>query len=141
MRTVLAILGWLWSIPVTLFGLVVFAFCAPNSPRWRWWGFHGTRGIIEVELGRWFAGYAAITFGHLQGYLPGRDRQRLRPHEDTHTFQGDLLGIFDAVYFIFLAGIFLWQLVRTRDRRRAADLAYWDNPLERWARAWERRGL
>lgn len=141
---------WLWSLPVTLFGLLVFVWCKPRAPRWRWVGHHGTRGILEVELGRWFGGYGAATFGHLQGYLPGQDREHHRPHEDAHTWQGDLLGFLNLIaYGLFWVVLMTWFFVRgveidpvlgagrTRALRAVLDAAYWHNPLEAWARAWE----
>lgn len=151
--------GWslacrlVWSLPVTLFGLAVFLVRArPRDWSWRWHGHHGTRGIIEVELDpeRWFDGFAS-TFGHIQGYLPGQNREAMRPHEDGHTLQGDILGIFNAVYFLFAGVLVVWFFAvgveidpllragRTRAWEAVKNAAWWNNPLEVNARWLEQR--
>ena len=133
---IIRILGWLWCLPVSLVGLLVVPFCAPRRVRFRWLGWHGVRGIIEFDAGRWLRGYAAATFGVVQLYRDGLDnaeRQRHRKHEDAHTLQGFWLGLFDAVYFVFAGVLWVYWYIRTKGKF-AATMAYWHNPLEAHAR-------
>jgi hypothetical protein len=136
--TALRVLGWIWSLPVTLVGVAVFAFCAPRRPRWRRLGYHGAGWIIEVELGRW--PYDAGTFGVLQGYKPGQATNNLRRHEDVHTLQGFVLGPLNlVVYGACWAALFVYWIIRLRRLDRALRHAYRDNPLEEMAYRWQER--
>lgn len=146
-------LGWLWALPVTLVGLAVFAFLGPHDFRWRRLGYHGAGWILECNVRRNPGGFAAITFGVLQGYRIAATNQ-LRAHEDVHVLQGFLFGPLDLViYGACFGALFVWSLAAGRDERgdvapeagarerlRAAwRAAYRRHPLERWAYAWQER--
>lgn len=111
----LRILGLLWSLPVSLVGLVVVAFMAPSSPRLRGW-------VLEFTISRLPAGYGAITFGHVQAYRDAPERHRR--HEDVHTLQGDILGILNFPVYGACSLI---------SRLRGTGW-YHGNALEAWAR-------
>jgi hypothetical protein len=125
----LRLLGWIWCLPVTLVGLVVGAFTRPSGFRFRWLGHHGVRGVLEFTVRRWPKDYSAFTFGAVQGYREGVDPERHRRHEDCHTLQGWLLGVFNFPAY----GV--CSLV---SRLRGTGW-YRGNALEAWARAWGRR--
>jgi hypothetical protein len=122
----LRLLGWLWCLPVTLIGLVVVAFARPRSVRFRWHGHHGVRGVLEFTVARWFKGYAAFTFGAVQGYLVGVDPERHRRHEDVHSLQGMLMGPLNIPAYGACSLV---------SRLRGTGW-YRGNALEAWARAW-----
>lgn len=120
---------FLWSLPVTLVGLVVVLFSRPRCASWRWLGWHGTRGILEFRVGRVIGGYHGQTFGHIQIYVEGIDLGRIRKHEDVHTLQGDLFGILNFP---------IYGVCSLVSRLRGTGW-YRGNALEAWARAWEKR--
>ena len=80
-------------------------------------------GALCRVIARW-AGYDAITLGHV---ILGRHAQalaRLRLHERVHVRQYERFGALMLLLYP-LAGA--WALLRGRR-------AYWDNPFERQAR-------
>lgn len=120
------LLGFLWSLPVTLVGLVVVCVSGPTSASWRWWGWHGVRGILEFRTRRIIGGYQGQTFGHVQLYVEGAEPQRLRKHEDTHTLQGDLFGALNLPIYGACSLV----------SRLTGGGWYYGNALEAWARSW-----
>lgn len=120
-------LGYLWSLPTTLLGLVLAlgGLCRPYAFRggavwfrvttrwspWAWW---------------WAKRFAAITFGGCV-IVSGELDDAVVRHELRHFAQARVLGpLFLPVYL----ALSLWALIRGRD-------AYFDNALERDARAAE----
>lgn len=124
----LAVLGWLWALPMTLIGGVVFlCVFGIRGARVRWRGNHGTVLVIEVEVA-WLP-YDAVTMGSIQAYRSGVLRtDRLRRHEDTHTFQGYLFGILNLV--AYGVGSLVSKIGGTG--------WYTGNFLEAWARSWSK---
>jgi hypothetical protein len=119
-------IGLLWSLPVTLIGVVVFLFLGPQSVRVRWRGM-GVFLVFEVRVSRMPGRFAGMTFGHAQAY-GAEPSERLRSHEDVHTLQGDLFGILDLP---------IYGVCSVVSRLRGTGW-YRGNAMEAWARKWSR---
>jgi len=100
------ILGYIWSLPHTVVGLILSLFYRPTN--WRW-----NEGCIEAigEDRIWFKP-GAQTHGWLILYRDesARNNKRLRVHERTHVKQGFLLG---PLYVIAYVIHFLYRYTRT----------------------------
>ncbi len=80
-------------------------------------------GALCRLIARW-AGFDAITLGHVILGRHGADLARLRCHEQVHVQQYERYGVLMLLLYP-LAGA--WAVLRGRR-------AYWDNPFERQAR-------
>lgn len=124
MTTALRLLGLLWSLPVTLLGLLVAPVCRPFRAR--------REGLALALHVRWlWWRVSAVTLGHVILYrlAGGAPRAHLRRHEHVHVLQCDLLGP------LMLVAYPLASLVA----RLGGGDAYHDNLFERWARGeWPR---
>ena len=145
MKKLLWLLGFLWSLPLTIVGLLLSLVYQPTTVHW-------SDGCLELVAGRHLDGKtriwgrpAAQTFGIVIWYASERDRQseRLRRHERVHTLQ----AFIGSVFFALAYGLhFLWLLVfvpkdaPTTRRGKPAPRwwrAYWGIWAERRARAKE----
>jgi hypothetical protein len=124
----LRILGLLWSLPLSIAGLVVARVFKAYSPMRR--GF-----VLEFAVPRLPGPFKGLTVGHVQLYREDADRARVRRHEDVHTLQGDLLGVFDPLlYGLAYAVIYAWYRSQGGSHAFAKYRAYRHNPMELWAR-------
>lgn len=115
--------GYIWSLPNTLFALVV-AVVFYRATNWRW-----SNGCIEAIGGdRMWGKPAAQCVGNVIVYSSEkwRDNGPIRAHERVHAWQAMLLGpLFLPVYFI------LWGVLLIKHGSHRA--AYDKHPMERQA--------
>ena len=106
----LAILGFLWALPPSLFGLL-FAALSLGRPRWRngalWVEADGGLGAI---IARWPGGPLATTFGCVVlVWHPHRLDAGLEAHELVHVQQYRWLGVCFLVVYLALLPIYGWR--------------------------------
>lgn len=100
--TILKGIGFLWSLPNTLLGLLVASLFLG---KWQLWGTtmesrHRT-GLLAALCSK--IGISAFTLGNVVIYLT-EPTPNLRAHEGRHTTQGYWLGpFFLPVYFVLMA--------------------------------------
>ena len=119
--------GYVWALPLTLFGLVLALYYRPAR-------FYWADGCVEMVLprNRYLIGGKGVggqTFGNVIFY---RDRYArawapLRVHERCHTVQGMLLGVF------FVPAYVLPFLFRLLVLRIGYDASYRNGWAERQA--------
>ncbi len=118
-----ALVQWLWGLPQTLLGLLVFLAC-PGRPR----SVH--RGAVVT---RW-RGRGGLSLG-LFIFLPQGAGDRLLAHEYGHTLQSLLLG----PLYLPLVGLpsLIWAALPALERRRQRrHISYYAFYTERWADRW-----
>jgi len=118
----LRVLGYVWSAPLTLIGLLLAVLYRPTS--WRW-----SDGCLEAIAGDRIIGRpGAQTHGWLIYYRDerARDDARLRRHERVHVRDGMVGGV---LYGVAYALTFAWWFVFA-----PATPADWP----RWKRAYYR---
>lgn len=116
-------LGFVWSLPHTLLGVLLILVYFPREIRW-------SQGCLEV-IPRWIIGSpGAQTHGVVIFYRDRRTRAwvPLRVHERVHVVQGMIFGIF---YIISYSLFFLLKWVSQGFRHWA--VAYMWIPWEKQA--------
>lgn len=120
-------LGYLWSLPNTLIGLLLLPLYWPRHIEW-------SEGCLEVVAGEHKDGSTRIffkpsgqTFGWLIFYATEEKRQKasLRVHERVHVTQAFWGGLLFAVTYLLC---FAWSY--TRNGFRDWYSAYMRNPFE-----------
>lgn len=113
--------GYLWSLPITLIGILLMLPYGAHS-------FSIRNGLIQCVAKRILFRPAAQTFGVVQFYASDQDRARkdLRVHETGHTWQGFILGPF---FILIYPAFFCWHFAR----QGFSDwkIAYSKNPFEK----------
>lgn len=110
-------LAWLWSLPVTLIGLLWSLVCRPSSVRW-------FDGCLEFRVA-WLPMQATgETWGRLILFCTD-DPASIRAHEHMHVTQASILGPLFLVAYPIAS---LIAMLRGRN-------FYWDNWFEVQARA------
>jgi hypothetical protein len=79
-------LGFVWSLPLTLAGLVISVFCGPTRCEWR-------DGCVEIIVRRWVRGFGTFTCGRTILYRSDQDPSYHRAHEHSHARDCDLWGV------------------------------------------------
>jgi len=123
----LHLVGYLWSLPNTLIGLLLVPLYAPQSIEW-------CDGCLEVIAGERKDGSTRIffkpsgqTFGWIIFYATEEKRQKasLRVHERVHVTQGFIGGPLFALTYLLC---FAWSF--TRNGFKDWYSAYMRNPFE-----------
>jgi hypothetical protein len=110
-------LGYLWSLPNTLIGLLL---ALPYGGRmWRW-----HKGCIEIVTKRMLGKPSAQTWGCVIFYQSSshRDSPALRVHERVHVVQSFKLGVF---FLLAYAIHFGWLWLRNGRDYHAAYRGIW----------------
>ena len=127
-------LGYLWSLPNTLIGLLLIIFYRPKSVRW-------SDGCLEMVAGRpiW-GGAIAQTWGWVIWYAEGiREVEAVRVHERRHVRQSFIFGVFFLViYVLHFAYLYLFVAEDNPPYRTRWDDAYFRIIFERRAHDYER---
>lgn len=117
---ILRLLGYLWALPHSLFGLLLLAYYWPRSVRWS----EGALDVITTRTligGRWVAGQ---TYGWVIFYREGPAARgvNMRAHEREHVRQALIGGPF---YPLAYGLHFLWLWLVKRENWRDAYRANW----------------
>ena len=126
-RTLLTILGYLWALPNSLLGLVLFIVLAPFGARASW--IHGALEVSgrPIELALRYGtprGMAlALTLGHVILAPAAHAHAMTRSHERVHVAQYERWGPFFLPAYALSS---LWHYLRGGD-------PYRDNCFEREA--------
>lgn len=117
---ILRVLGYLWALPVTLVGFLLWVAGGPKKIRW-------SEGCIEAIPGRIF-GVGSIS-GQTWGWLilyrdqEAWDRIPLRVHERVHVLHTLILGV---LFLPAYGAHFMWNMY-------ALGLGYQDSYLRIWS--------
>lgn len=111
----LALLQYLWALPMTIVGLVLSLVFLPYKARWR-------DGALEAEV-VWLPGFYGMTVGFLVLLGPGHHDATIR-HEHVHVKQAKEWGPLHPIAYGLAS---LWVLV-------TGGNVYKDNVFERQAR-------
>lgn len=127
---IMRFLGYVWSSPLTLIGLLITLIYFPRSIRW-------SRGCIEI-IPLWILGNpGAQSWGWLIFYCDksAAENAGLRVHERVHVEQAFIGGVFFALaYAIHWLWLFAFPPRLPRDTPRwfrAYQAVYWEWPARR----------
>ena len=133
MARFVSILGYIWLLPVTLFGILLAPILGYTLVR-----VEGDLTLYFIArlnslMYKWFdsRGFAAITVGAIIIYkIAAYDNPRITTHEKTHVHQGLVFGV-------------LWPIVyfgESVSQYLTGHNIYWDNRFEVQARRSEQVG-